>query len=376
MGAHVSKVFREVMRRYIAPPSSIGLDRRALNDLREMLRHIRRLTGRDVTGETFNCDWITNNDFNAVATSAKGHEIVGLFTGTVTWTYAHVFLFLSDPDVLRDVGEVSVESRNDIALATLRSNLTTVTRLPRRPRDDTRNFAAHLLAWNALLFLVFHEISHLKNCHLRLLSEECGTRSFQELPASSLTAAEADLRMLLELDADYSAADMSLQVWRNTWDEKANDALGSVGADKSWLISVAILFRIMDGRLKGGPARFTSHPPPLFRFFQIAIASYHSGPLHMGSAGVSTDAYRIVQNWWDRNELPTSGGDHGIPENPTSHLFLMHEALRSRYGTRLNDMQAERLGIDTPTLLERQRKYAAQTQATVQTMGGDQETKK
>jgi hypothetical protein len=288
------------------------------------------------------CDWVDNPRFNALATSYKNDEFIGIFAGTVIETYNHFYTYLADPTTLPTIGNSQNEILDEKSLRSL--NGTEQFKLARAPRDPVRLSAAQSLAWGAILFLFFHENAHLELCHLRLLREEADTVDYLEIPSVSLTEKEARLRVLLELDADQCAATNSWRQWRAFWHRNAFPGLRSLTAELSWSISTAMLFRIMDG-LMAGSARptYSTHPPPLIRYIHVTmLATDPERPQYVGSENVGYEGLENVFAWWKANRLPTSSGDHGVTENAATELNGLRRELANNFSERLNEFQKER----------------------------------
>jgi hypothetical protein len=337
--------FRSVMRRYGEPLASDSVHPDTYAGFEEFRATFRRiLDAPSLSSREVHCDWLDNTAFNALATLNGKGEFIGVFAGCALHIYNYFLTFLSDPGVLKLVGDPRLEEPDQNAILGLQSGVVLPQFLPRNPRDPERLRAAQHLAWNAVIFLFFHELGHLALCHLRLLKDEVGATEYLELPAANLSEEEAHLRVLLEIDADQSAAVNSLRYWREMWNRKSFPALIQLGVDASWSMSIAMLFRIMDGFKAGLPEpHYTTHPPPMARYIHIvSLGAQPNTPHFYGDEEVSLNSFQEISAWWKANKLPISAGAHGVGEDVISELNTRRRELSEKYADRLGIYQEER----------------------------------
>ncbi|MBI5591465.1 MAG: hypothetical protein HY881_13385 [Deltaproteobacteria bacterium] len=288
------------------------------------------------------CDWVANTNFNALATHSCDHELIGLFAGIPLLLYNHCYCFFSDPKTLPIMGKGSQEKPEETVLEGLRNNQ--LRPLPKGPHDPLRHDAAMHIAWNAVMFVFFHELGHIAWGHLRLLAESCGSLEYLELPVVPLADEEAHLRLLLELDADHFAAGYLLQYWNKKWNDGAFSALESLGCDVSWMLSLSMLFLVMDGLNTAHPTLGQStHPAPLVRLINIAtICSNERFPSYKGGEDAVLKGFNEVKAWRERAGLNPSRGMHGITLEVHEQLNQLRSELHEKYVAHLNKYSADR----------------------------------
>jgi hypothetical protein len=199
------------------------------------------------------------------------------------------------------------------------------------------------LAWNAVMFVFFHELAHIVGCHLRLLSESLGTADYLELPVTPVSSSEARMRLLLELEADQAAASNLSLTWYSMWDRGAFEALNPVGPDVSWAISLAMLFVVMDGLQ---PAYLqlgqSTHPSPLARMTHIITLAANRRLPHCLDEDTVLCALNEVTRWRHKLGLRPSSGDHGLTMQVHDDLNALRLELAETYSDRLGQYRAER----------------------------------
>lgn len=297
---------------------------------------------RKLAAGNVHCDWVENVTFNALATSHLDYELIGMFAGVPLLVYNHFYCFLSDPSVLPLVGNPSGETPDELAVNGLRLGHTSP--LPRTPRDPLRRDAAMHLAWNAVMFVFFHELAHIGGCHIRLLSESVGSVEYLELPAVPISSEEAHLRLLLELEADQAAATNLFSVWCSMWDRGAFEAIAPLGPELSWAISLAMLFLVMDG-LQPAHRRpeYSTHPPPMVRLIHIfTLAANRRFPHYVDGEETALHGLQEVARWREKTGLWVSGEDHGVTMQVHDELNALRRELADTYSERLTQYRDER----------------------------------
>jgi hypothetical protein len=288
------------------------------------------------------CDWVANVTFNALATYYMDYELIGIFAGVPLLIYDYFYCFLSDPSVLPLIGNPSGETPDELAVNRLRLGHTSP--LSRGPRDPLRRDAAMHLAWNAVMFVFFHELSHIGCCHLRLLSESVGSLEYLEVPVIPISSKEAHLRLLLEIEADQAAASFLFSVWRSMWDRGALKAIEPLGPEVSSAISLAMLFLIMNG-LQPSNRRpsYSTHPPPIVRLIHIiTLTANQRFPSLVVSEESALLGLEEVIRWAQKARLRISIGDHRVTMRVHEELNALRMELADNYSDRLTQYREER----------------------------------
>jgi hypothetical protein len=340
----VANVFKKALAPYGPPLAAEHIHSDTAPGLEEFRRVFHKYITRDGrvgVGRVYS-DWVENFTFNALATSHLGYECIGVFVGIPLTIYNHFYCFLNDPAVLPMIGNPSQEDRDTAALTALR--LGDLAPLPKVPDDSVRRDAAMHLAWNAVMFVFFHELAHIEACHLQLLSEFTGLTEYLELPAIPVSADEGHLRLLLELDADHLAAKHLSSVWQSMWGRGAFQALAPLGLGLSWSISLIMLFLIMDGvRPVHGPLGTSTHPSPVARLIHISTLSVNRRlPGFDDGEDTVMRGFQEVLQWWKREQLRISSGSHGITDEIHEELNGLRRELADKYYTRLTRYALER----------------------------------
>lgn len=216
-------------------------------------------------------DFITNEAFNAVATTHCGHELIGVFQGLPTVLSAYFNTFLSDPETFRNL-DAGDEAEFDLTrISELRSANANLYTAIAAPQNAHRSIVAQNLTSCALLFILFHERTHIEAGHLHLLNTNYGINVYEELPASPLSEEQCALRRALEIEADNGAAFTSLKMWRKYWDAQFGKDFG-LRVDDCWATSISILFLILDRFAKQRGFAHATHPDALVRYVSVMSA--------------------------------------------------------------------------------------------------------
>lgn len=223
--------------------------------------------------------------------------------------------------------------------------------LPKGPSDPLRHDAAMHLAWNAVMFVFFHELGHIAWGHLRLLSDYTGSWEYLEFPHAPMSNQDARLRLLLELDADHFAAGYLSQHWKRRWDEGSFRALENLGCDLSWMISLAMLFLVMDGMVPEQPTLGQStHPAPLVRLINIAtLCTNDRFPAYTGGEDTVLQGFEDVRVWRERARFRHSRDMHGITLDVHEHLNQLRSELQANYVASLDQYVADRMAVHGPS---------------------------
>lgn len=259
------------------------------------------------TGKLY-VDFVDSPMCNAIAFEKNGREFIGIFLGAVARIYHIFYLFLSSPDVLIDIGKASEESVDKKRIIELHTKDPDGPWQALRPKDDSRFMVAQHLAWNAMAFLFGHEIAHICRAHLKYLQTEIGWNEYLEYPFAAISTQVATQLQQLELDADTAAAEVNMILWRKLIQRGTFPLLSKILPVKTWGISLALLFRILDfEERRVHPHGYQTHPIPAVRFLQIVyegINEFGESPEanHMQPLG---EAWGIVDAWWRESGLAT-----------------------------------------------------------------------
>lgn len=338
--------FNSVFTRYGGPLDSSGLHSSVnagfeefLMWYRSILKDSRYSTHPHLPRGNIYCDFVDNNLFNAAATTHNGYELIGVFAGAIFLIYRYFLCFFADPSTVTLVGDVSTESSDSQTLNALRNPLTSLQTAAQHPRDPERLRAAQNLAWNASIFLFGHECSHITRGHLALLQGELGVDTYIEMPAVPISAHQAAIRRALELDADEGAARANFEMWSGMYTANAFPALAPLGLGRSWSISVAMLYHIMDALHPAGiaPDNMT-HPSPFTRWTYVLYLANDAKafPVAIDSQDLITGAQEVSQ-WWKRNSFP-HGPRHSA--DPVQELTTLKNDLKRLWPRLLQYSQA------------------------------------
>jgi hypothetical protein len=123
----------------------------------------------------------------------------------------------------------------------------------------------------SLLFLHAHEVAHIVLGHLDLLKDLFGMGAYEELPVVPLSTRESELRRVLELQADQSAALTSLHIFRRQLHADAGK-IEFQDADFLWSIAVESLFVLLHlAMARKGSRSFSTHPSFLARWLNVKL---------------------------------------------------------------------------------------------------------
>jgi len=348
---NTTEAFRVALARYGPPLTAEHIHPDTAPGFEEFRRLFCSYMTRNgkVAPDRVHADWVENLSFNALVTSRFGVDCLGMFAGVPLRIYNYFYCFLSDPLVLPSIVTSTEESRDTKALDGLRRQQ--LSALSKAPRGQLRRDAAMHLAWNATMFVFFHELAHLEACHLRLLRESHGLNEFLELPVSPVSNDESHLRLLLEMDADQLAANNLSLVWRSKWDNGELDALAPLGLKLSWSISLSMLFMLMDNLLSfHAPLGNKTHPSPMARLIYIATLATNKNISGFEiDEGTTLQGLGEVQRWWIRENLGLSNNKHGLTMDIHDKLAALRLELSDKYCNRLTQYTQERrmtLGLD------------------------------
>ena len=323
---HLRDVFGEAFRRYGPPTTVPNVDPSSYSipyDVRTFFPDIY-------------CDFVDTDDLNAMACIYKGHELVVLFAGLIHFINPYYAAFLSDPLMFQEIGDPSKDRRagevNEMRVEFLRNYPTQgfapLSVCPVRSRAILR------VIWCANLFLHAHEVAHIVLGHLDLLTDECGTSAYEELPIAAISEEEGDLRRALELQADQSAALTSLHLFRKQLEEHSDSSDEELkDADLLWSIAVESLFVLLElAMVWKGIRGSVTHPSPFTRWLNVKLnvleqAEEHGiRPLRLPEEG--SRPINQVRTW-----LTTNGLADGRAIFPSNHADISTDELFSTWET-------------------------------------------
>jgi hypothetical protein len=229
------------------------------------------------TGSVFNCDYVANDGFNALATISSGEPLIGIYAGVWPYLVCYFSTLLSDPHVFPWIGNPAQENFDAVRVETFREPLSSPEAFARAaspPKCEVRREAVGLLAFSAFLFIAYHEAAHITRGHLDFLRDEFGVGVFEELSMSVIEDREAKVRKAFEFDADSASAVISLATWRDLWaSELENPAIvKQLDVDDVWLTSIGalfVLFEVLQSHAGRAPAK--THPSPELRYISVGV---------------------------------------------------------------------------------------------------------
>ncbi len=249
------------------------------------------------------CGFLDNQGFNAVATIHNSREFIGIYLGATILVARYAYCLLSDPKMLPQIGDPSVESIEPRVIEDLRNPLGPVGTDRYLPRDPIRLRAAQRLAMGAYMILFFHELGHIELCHLAFIRDQLGSTDYQEVTAAPLSEQEALLLRALEWDADNAALMSSLKMWRSFCSSLDYSAVGALGPARSWCLAAQLLFWVMD--FVQPPNRrglLATHPSPKARLVNARMVATSFG--FVPDLSDTEDADSLV-SWIFRNKFPS-----------------------------------------------------------------------
>lgn len=215
-------------------------------------------------------DFVANGQINAVAFGSEGRYFIGLHSGTLFMLRLVIGRMLSDPDILQQIGQSSIENRDlgQIEAYVPNADVVAKTCPILAPNDTVRAVYADFLTDQALMFIVGHEIAHISLGHVDYLREEYGLVKAHEIAPTKPASEKAKFeRQCLELHADQRSILSRVQSLRDHLEAPdvtlpwvkvlAPDCLV-----RSWSPSIGIVFRLFgDMRFTHAQIARTSYPP-------------------------------------------------------------------------------------------------------------------
>lgn len=150
-------------------------------------------------------DFLSNDTFNALATHKDSQDFVAIFSGCISRLYGLFHCFLSDPNVLPKIGDISKEQMPKDKLTELFSD-SYIFHPSQLPKDDIRFSIASNMALVSSLLVFNHEIGHIANCHIQFLKKKFSLDIFEELPFNQRRTDMHNTIRALEWEADEYAS--------------------------------------------------------------------------------------------------------------------------------------------------------------------------
>jgi len=227
-----------------------------------------------------------------------------------------------------------------------------------------RHFATYvtLIGWD---FLLFHELGHLNRCHIQYLSSTFTpaplTRHWLEFGTPQLSTKEAELRCVLELDADAFAG--RLLAGGPILSGLESTKLFAFGATarfpwtwqeayKTWLIPIALVFQLMaiiEDNISIGDARRT-HPHPDIRLQILVNSIWPKWSEVIGDRSEFIQLTREVSSGWrtilQMHILPslTSRAEEAYSRDFKDTVLWLWQAMMA-HSDQLNDLTTRRLRL-------------------------------
>lgn len=233
-------------------------------------------------------DFINNPVLNATAFAFEGKEFIGFNYGLVLMVLELFNRILANPGVFPNIGNKDLEIILD-KLPTLTADFDVIgDEYDERkfspyvyPVDESRKEFANYLANFGLLFLLLHEIAHLRFGHIEYINKEKGFSFLMEFDQDIAQKIDPLTNKLLEWNADCWAIEMGTNTacmyakmgHFNPDILKSVDPLVEIFS--YWLIVVSVLFRFSASvRRRFGLGPPEHYPSAQERFFSAVIMSH------------------------------------------------------------------------------------------------------
>jgi hypothetical protein len=285
------------------------------------------------------CNFLNNTDFNAVATAHRDREFIGIYLGAIMLIARYAYCLLSDPEVLPQIGNVSLESIEPSVVEALRAPLKPAPSGRYLPRDPTRLRAAQHIAMCAYMILYFHELGHIELCHLKFLRDHLGVTEYKELGYAPLSEQDALLLRTLEWDADNSGLLTSLRMWRSFCSNLDYSAISALGTPRSWFLSAQLLFWVMDFvQPRNRRSRFATHPSPEARLVNARLVATNFGFVpELLEGGTAEDS---LIPWIMRNKFPSQIVDDAADPGGADVVGNELKEVQANYRTMMDGLEA------------------------------------
>ena len=236
-----------------------------VNDCRHIIKYCESSLPSEKRADIY-FELVATDEFKAFAFEEGDDEYVAVSFG-VPLLFYEVFCFLfANPEILAFVGNAQAEVFSDLHLERLslsfpnwyRGGLCGIT-----PKDNARRIFARHLAEVALWFILFHEIGHLRQGHVKLLrAMHENQTAYRELEDYQFLT-----RQTLEMDADsYAIYQIMLLASRMPTTEKLHPELAPFFASKKscfllYLFAVSVTVRLQDDQQCDFMKPNQNHPP-------------------------------------------------------------------------------------------------------------------
>lgn len=229
-------------------------------------------------------DFIDSPDFNAVAAKTNdGFYFIGINAGSVVVLYDLFFRMLSNPLVLNDIGNSSLETKNtptirnyylDASLLVTYGDIDYNAYQMAIPNDHVRQVYARHLVDVAVDFLIAHELTHIINGHLDYIQTRFGTNIYEERNIKTISEDDILTIQTLEMDADSLAVCKGLAnaVKRHLGEQSVSEDRKEFYVDFdrtifNWSIAILTLTRIMveSSIYRSIDSKPKTHPHPRIR---------------------------------------------------------------------------------------------------------------
>jgi hypothetical protein len=229
-------------------------------------------------------DFVNSFTLNARVGRFKGEYCIGINSGVVLlfgFLFGH---FLSNREVLPDIGDPNEEASNPPLLPFLvfdAAKMIEAGILPVSPVNNVRFGYSQFLLEMAFDFLVSHEVCHIVNGHVDYLSKREGVVSLAEVEPQCIDPSVPITRQTMEMDADTAGAcdgigtilrktgniNLVSPPWRQFY---VNPSTASF----AWCFAVHSLFRLFgDERFLGADLGKALYPPVRLRQFWAACTA-------------------------------------------------------------------------------------------------------
>jgi hypothetical protein len=275
-------------------------------------------------------DFANADEPNAFAFLHKGQRFIGVTAGAAIGMTMLFKRMLSDRRILTHVGNPQEEVEHPPLarpmLSSLLQDLHKNGALP-VPKGDRQEFW-EFLAQTAFMFLILHELTHIRNGHVDYLTAG-GSPFLSELGGGSVNPDESIRRQALEVDADVGAAGFASSFMSQLRRDPPFRCPHLQNYDSRLCgLSIAVFsfFRVFtDEPLAGADLCKTKHPPHRFRFSAI-MGAIPSGAKAAG--GITTEN---AQRAFARGLRHTEQAFHiltgePMPEATNPDQFLYTEA--------------------------------------------------
>jgi hypothetical protein len=304
----IEQLFEDVLRPY-GPPwrPGQGIDQyddkyggMLLEFVRKSVNSQKRVHGPK--GPIF-CAFVFNPKFNALATTARGYELIALFTGALSHLVAGHHCLLSDPESLQAVGDAKNERLSSDALEQFKN--CSPLRQPHHHPKGERFGVATCLAWLSCVFVALHEVGHIVLCHPAYLERKYGVNIYEELPMLTSNHPEIDVAVAFEWEADEYAAITSYQLTYHLLQSGSFRALRPLGVDFAWGLATSMIFLIIARFTRSWTRASRTHPSAFMRYVW-SMMSVQGAPecvaLNPNTASLQA-GFAEVGNWFKRNEV-------------------------------------------------------------------------